>query len=140
MTKVYAVEAQRCEGDHFFEDVCNTCGAAQPSGPCAVCPHIPPSHPSEHYVRRPCRGCGGHDLRSVRVRMALDTTSVDGDLFIRLALDQLDQRLVASGTTRDQTRFYLFGPPYALYAELQFGERLLYTDGYGWAPAVRVKT
>jgi hypothetical protein len=26
------------------------------------------SHSSEHYVRRPCRGCGGYDLRSVRVR------------------------------------------------------------------------
>jgi hypothetical protein len=32
---------------------------------------MPGTHPSEHYVRRPCRACGGHDLRSVRVREAL---------------------------------------------------------------------
>lgn len=68
---IQPLEAPRCDGDHFFENICNTCNAAQPSGSCAVCPHMPGSHPSEHYIRRPCKECGGHDLRSVRVREAL---------------------------------------------------------------------
>lgn len=32
------VVPSRCEGDHFFENHCNACDAAQPDGPCEVCP------------------------------------------------------------------------------------------------------
>ena len=67
------VEPQRCDGDHTFEDVCNDCGGAQPSGLCAVCPHLPMLagqryNKREHYARRPCPQCGCHNLRTVRVR------------------------------------------------------------------------
>jgi hypothetical protein len=65
------VEPARCEGDHFFEEVCKDCGAAKPSGPCSVCPHLGNNAASEHYARRPCLACGGNNLRSVRVRAAL---------------------------------------------------------------------
>jgi Zn finger protein HypA/HybF involved in hydrogenase expression len=60
-----------CEGDHFFEDRCNACGAAQPSGMCEVCPHMPWDSPHGHYIRRPCRACGSPNLRTQRVREAI---------------------------------------------------------------------
>lgn len=65
----------RAEGEHYFEDWCNACGAGQPSGECSVCPHLPfgiggkpVDTKAEHYARRPCSSCGSVDLRSVRVR------------------------------------------------------------------------
>lgn len=75
------IEPARCTGDHFFEDVCNACGAAQSSGSCEICPHLPIGYgpggygpidtKAEHYSRRPCRSCGSADLRSVRMRAPL---------------------------------------------------------------------
>lgn len=62
------VEQPRCEGDHFFENICNDCDSAQPDGPCSVCPHVQTSSSSEHFARRPCRSCGSPNLRTVRVR------------------------------------------------------------------------
>lgn len=72
------IEKPRAEGDHYFEDWCNACGAGQPSGECSVCPHLPVGYGpggygaidtnAEHYARRPCQSCGSTDLRSVRVR------------------------------------------------------------------------
>lgn len=66
------IEPQRCEGDHYFEELCLACGAAKPSGPCAVCPHMPPQWraSAEHFARRPCHKCGSSKLRSVRVKAA----------------------------------------------------------------------
>lgn len=68
-----AIEAPRCEGDHAFETICNACNAAQPDGPCSICPHIgsPEQCRAEHFMRRPCRTCGSADLRTVRVRPPL---------------------------------------------------------------------
>lgn len=70
MTDPYQTESRRCPGEHFFENVCNACGSAQPDGPCAVCPHIGPQRvcSAQHFARRPCRACGSSDLRTVRVR------------------------------------------------------------------------
>lgn len=66
-------EPPQCEGDHYFEEVCQRCGAAKPGGPCAVCPHIGPTSAAsaEHFARRPCLKCGSADLRSVRVRPSI---------------------------------------------------------------------
>ena len=60
----------RCEGDHYFENICNDCDHAQPDGPCSVCPHLgsPEVCAAQHYARRPCRNCKSSNLRAVRVR------------------------------------------------------------------------
>lgn len=67
-----SITTPRNHGDHYFENICNACGSAQPDGSCEICPHIGPAAvcKAEHFARRPCRSCGSADLRTVRVRPA----------------------------------------------------------------------
>jgi hypothetical protein len=81
--------------NHFFENICNDCDHRQPDGECSVCPHIPrpgSNSRTEHFARRPCRGCGSVNMRTERVREPFMKLVYSGELKVeRLDTSELDK-------------------------------------------------